>query len=318
MAFHLYQDMFQIVDEALDGFVFESVGNLIGGIAPLFTSLVVIVCAIWGYRMMYGTADILIQEGFFKILRITLILTLGLTVGVYMELIVTTAKGSGTWIASTLTGTSVDNIAASLDQMMARVFAVAHHAWEKAGLLSGDFGMYIIALLISIGGALVITYMSFLILSSKILTAGMLALGPVFFVLLLFDATKKWFENWLGYVVNAILLLILATLFGNLCLRIIEILFEKITADQQDIATLATAVILTIVFFTAFMLLSQVPAIAAGLGGGISLVTKGAMNTALTRIRPSSLQKTHRGIRRDMRITTSPLRSLKKALSNNK
>jgi hypothetical protein len=43
MAFHLYQDMFQIIDETLDGFVFESVANLVAVVAPLFTSLVVMV-----------------------------------------------------------------------------------------------------------------------------------------------------------------------------------------------------------------------------------------------------------------------------------
>jgi type IV secretion system protein VirB6 len=315
MAFHLYQDMFQIIDEALDGFVFEAVVNLVAVAAPLFTSLVIIACAIWGYMIIYGKADALVQEGFFKILRVTFILTLGLSVSYYMELIVTTSKGSGEFIASTLTGNPVDNIALSLDTMMERVFAVASHAWEKAGILSGDFGMYIIALLVGIGGAIVITYMSFLILSSKILTAGILAIGPIFFVLLLFDSTKRWFENWLGYLVNAVLMLILAVLFGNLCLHIIEILFDKITANNPDTATLATAVILTIVFFTAFMVLSQVPSIAAGLGGGVSLATKGAISNALSSIRPSTLQKNHRGIRRDMRILTSPMRSMHKVFS---
>jgi type IV secretion system protein VirB6 len=265
--------------------------------------------------IIYGKADTLVQEGFFKILRVTFILTLGLSVSYYMELIVTTSKGTGEFIASSLTGNPVDNIALSLDTMMERVFAVASHAWEKAGILSGDFGMYIIALLVGIGGAIVITYMSFLILSSKILTAGILAIGPIFFVLLLFDSTKRWFENWLGYLVNAVLMLILAVLFGNLCLHIIEILFDKITANNPDTATLATAIILTIVFFTAFMVLSQVPSIAAGLGGGVSLATKGAISNALSSIRPSTLQKTHRGIRRDMRILTSPIRSMHKVFS---
>jgi type IV secretion system protein VirB6 len=276
---------------------------------------VIIACAIWGYMIMYGKADALVQEGFFKILRVTFILTLGLSSSYYMELIVTTAKGSGAFIASSLTGNPIDNIALSLDTMMERVFAVASYAWEKAGILSGDFGMYIIALLVGIGGAIVITYMSFLILSSKILTAGILAIGPIFFVLLLFDSTKRWFENWLGYLVNAVLMLILAVLFGNLCLHIIEILFDKITANNPDTATLATAVILTIVFFTAFMVLSQVPSIAAGLGGGVSLATKGAISNAMSSIKPSTLQKTQRGIRRDMRILTSPMRSIHKVFS---
>ena len=315
MAFQLFQTMFQVIDEALDGFVFESISNLITVTAPVFTSLVIIACAIWGYMIMYGKADALVQEGFFKILRVTFILTLGLSSSYYMELIVTTAKGSGAFIASTLTGNPVDNIALSLDTMMERVFAVSSHAWEKAGILSGDFGMYIISLLVGIGGAIVITYMSFLILSSKILTAGILAIGPIFFVLLLFDSTKRWFENWLGYLVNAVLMLILAVLFGNLCLQIIEILFDKITANNPDTATLATAIILTIVFFTAFMVLSQVPTIAAGLGGGISLATKGAISNAIGSIRPSSIQKTNRGIRRDMRILTSPIRSMHKVFS---
>jgi type IV secretion system protein VirB6 len=315
MALHLFQEMFQIVDDALDTFVFNSVSNLITVFVPIFTSLVIIACAIWGYMIMYGKVDALLQQSFFKILRITCILTLGLTISYYMELIVTTAKGAGDVIASALINSPVDNIAHTLDTMMERVFGVSHHAWEKAGILSGDFGMYFISLLIGIGGAIVMTYMSFLVISSKILTAGILAIGPIFFVLLLFDSTKRWFENWLGYLVNALLMLVLAVSFGNLCLHIIETLFDKITNNNPDTATLATATILTIVFCTAFMVLSQVPTIAAGLGGGISLATKGAISNAINSIRPSTLQKNHRGIRRDMRILTSPIRSMHKVFS---
>ena len=140
MALNLYQDMFRVIDETLDGFVFESVGNLIEGITPIFTSLVIILCAIWGYMILYGKVDAVLQEGFFKMLRVSFILTLGLTSSYYMELIVMTAKGSGEFIASTLTGNPAENIASSLDMMMEKLFNVAHHAWRKAGILNGDFG----------------------------------------------------------------------------------------------------------------------------------------------------------------------------------
>ena len=312
MALNLYQDMFRVIDETLDGFVFESVGNLIEGITPIFTSLVIILCAIWGYMVLYGKVDAVLQEGFFKMLRVSFILTLGLTSSYYMELIVMTAKGSGEFIASTLTGNPAENIASSLDMMMEKLFNVAHHAWRKAGILNGDFGMYIIAILIGIGGAIVMTYMSFLILSSKILTASMLAIGPIFFMFLLFESTKRWFENWLGYLANAVFILVLAVLFGNLCLNIIAIFFDKIISHNPDTATLSNAILLTIIFLTSFMVLLQIPSIAAGLGGGISLVTRDAIGTTLHAMRPSTMQKNYRGIRRDMRIATNPVRSAHK------
>jgi type IV secretion system protein VirB6 len=312
MALNLYQEMFLVIDETLDGFVFESISHLIEMIAPVFTSLVIILCAIWGYMIIYGKVDTILSEGFFKILRVTFILTLGLTSSYYMDLIVNTAKGGGEFIASSLMGQPVDNIAISLDQMMEKLFSVAHEAWSKAGILNGDFGMYIIAILIGIGGSVVITYMSFLILCSKVMTTGMLAIGPIFFVLLLFDSTKKWFENWLGYLVNSILILVLAMLFGSLCLRILEIFFERIISNNPDTATLSSAILLTIVFLTVFMVLLQVPTIAAGLGGGISLATRDAISNTLHAMRPSTQQKHYRGIRRDVRIATSPIRSATK------
>ena len=61
MAFHLYQDMFRVIDEALDGFVFDSIANLVAVAAPVFTSLVVIFCAIWGYMIIYGQGDSLVK-----------------------------------------------------------------------------------------------------------------------------------------------------------------------------------------------------------------------------------------------------------------
>ena len=314
MAFHLYQEMFQLVDHSLEQFITQTVSHLTRFLTPIFSNLVVIMGAIWGYMILYGKTEALLQEGLFKILRITFIMTLGLSVGTYMELIVGTAQGTGETLAAKMMGMPAGDIANTLDRMMEQIFSLSEQAWQKAGILQGDFGMYFVALVIGMGGAIVMTYLSFLVLASKVLMTVILAVGPIFFIFLLFEKTQKWFENWLGYLMNAIFILLFAVLLGSFCLHLLEIFLNKMLTNTAEQGTFSDAILLVIMFLTVFMVLMQVPNIASGLGGGLSLATKGAISHTLEALRPIQMQKQMRGIRRDARILMRPAQNLKNIL----
>jgi len=256
----------------------------------------------------------LLQEGFFKILRVTFIMTLGLSVGTYMELIVGTAQGAGETLAAKMMGMPAQDIAQTLDRMMAQIFSLSEQAWQKAGILQGDFGMYFVALVIGMGGAIVMTYLSFLVLASKVLMTVILAVGPLFFTFLLFEKTQKWFENWLGYLMNALFILLFAVLLGGFCLHLLEMFLSRMALNTPEQGTFADAILLVIVFLTVFMVLMQVPNIASGLGGGVSLATKGAISNTMESLRPTQWQKNIRGIRRDARVMIRPVKDLKNKL----
>ena len=85
---NLYQSIFHMVDKSLDNYVQQGSARMIEFLVPVFTSMMIIWVAIWGYSLMFGSSEQPLQEGFYRILRIGFILTLGLTVGRYNQTVV--------------------------------------------------------------------------------------------------------------------------------------------------------------------------------------------------------------------------------------
>lgn len=299
---NLFQRIFERVDEALDSYVTSTAGELIDFITPIFTSLMIIWIAAWGYMILFGKANEPVQEGVFRILRIGFIMTLGLTVGTYTGLVVDfLARGPET-IASVITGSATGTSAATLDSLFSKVFDVAEAAWDKGGIMNGNFGMYLIAMLVLVVGSGLTLVVAFLLLLGKIMTTVLLAIGPLFIVMLLFNTTQRFFESWLGMVMNFAFILILAAAIGSLMVSLADSYIDAMGPDSAALANLGDAAMLCIVFGLCILVVRQVPSVAAALGGGVALATQGAIGSAMNAMRPSTMRRQYMNMRRDARF----------------
>ncbi|EAY3929548.1 type IV secretion system protein [Salmonella enterica] len=313
---NLFEAIFDKVDQALDTYITSTAGDIISFITPIFTSLLIIWIAIWGYMMMFGKASEPLQDGVFRILRIGFIITLGLTVGTYTDLVVDfLAKGPET-IASVITGTPTGTSAATLDSLFSKIFEVSEAAWDKGGIMNGNFGMYLISIIVLVVGAALSLVVAFLILLSKIMTTVLLAIGPLFIIMLLFNTTQRFFESWLGMVMNFGFILILAAAIGQLMTSLADSYISSMMgADASTLANLGDAAMLCIVFALCILVVRQVPSVASALGGGVALATQGAIGSAMNAMRPSTIRRQYRGLQRDARYAgraaASPYRGAK-------
>lgn len=302
---NLFEAIFDKVDQALDTYITSTAGDIISFITPVFTSLLIIWIAIWGYMMMFGKANEPLQDGVFRILRIGFIMTLGLTVGTYTGLVVDfLAKGPET-IASVITGTPSGTSAATLDSLFSKVFDVSEAAYDKGGIMNGNFGMYLIAWVVLIVGAGLALVVAFLILLSKIVTTVLLAVGPLFIIMLLFNSTQRFFESWLGMVLNFGFILVLAAAIGKLMTSLADSYISAMAADGRDLANLGDAAMLCVVFALCTLVMKQVPSVASALGGGVALATQGAIGSAMNAMRPSTIRRQYMGMKRDARFASS-------------
>ena len=187
-----------MVDQALSNYVQQGSARLIDFLVPIFTSLMIIWLAIWGYAMMTGRSEQPLQEGFFRILRVGFILTLGLTVGRYNQTVVSFLGETPQTLASIVSGGHTMNAASLLDKLFSQIFSLADNAWRQGGVMNGNFGMYFLAVAVLLIGSCLTLLVAFFILLSKVMVSVLLAIGPAFFVLLLFQATQRFFES--GYV----------------------------------------------------------------------------------------------------------------------
>lgn len=321
MSTNLFERIFANVDDALNTYVVDTVGNVVGFASPLFTSMMIVFVAMWGYLMMFGKVQEPLQDGVFRIIRIGGITALGLTVGTYMGVVVTFLQQGPEHISAVVSG-SGGTSADTLDALFSQVFAVSKAAWEKGGVLDGNFGLYLIALIVLVIGSGLTLFVAFLILLAKLMTTVLLGIGPLFIICLLFKVTQRFFESWIAMVSNFGLLLVLASSVGTLMTSLAQTYIDKLAPNEAaaaDAANLGDAAMLCLVFALCILVVRQVPSVAAALGGGIALATQGAFGSAMNALRPTSMQRAARQVQREYHATkqaiTAPVRAGQKVAS---
>jgi type IV secretion system protein VirB6 len=146
--------------------------------------------------------------------------------------------------------------------------------WAKAGVLDGDFGMYIVAAAVITVTIVVTAYAFFLMALSKVVLTAVVAIGPVFFIGLLFEATAGFFNAWLRQLANYFLVPVLVVMVNLLVMK----LFAR--AASGPAALTSSAEVAEVFPFLAMGLvcllaLASVLSIASGLAGGVSLSSFG-------------------------------------------
>ena len=150
----------------------------------------------------------------------------------------------------------------------------------SAKLLQGagwnNFGLYFYASAIWIGAIAFTGYAAMLVILAKIAVALLLAVGPVFILLLIFSNTKNLFEGWLrtllNYAIIPIFVYALLALLLTLAETPLKAMENNIGADSPVITYIAPFLFVS---FVSVMLLAQIMNIAASITGGLSLSTLG-------------------------------------------
>ncbi len=151
----------------------------------------------------------------------------------------------------------------------------------SAGLLQSagwnDFGLYFYACVIWLGAILFTGYAAMLIILAKIAVALLLAVAPIFILLLIFANTKNLFEGWLrtllNYAIIPIFVYALLALLLTLAESPLKAMEDNIDANSAVLTFIAPFIFVSLV---SVMLLAQIMNIAASITGGLSLSTLGA------------------------------------------
>jgi type IV secretion system protein VirB6 len=298
----LFQKLFLEIDITLGKYIFNTVGKIIVFVKPIFNSLLVIWIAIWGYLAMMGQTNEPLKDGVFRILRITFILALGLTVGTYMRVVVNLLSKGPEQIAGVIISDPSIAIGASLDELYVKVFEIVDQCFEKGGLLNGNFGMYLLGFLMMIIGTALLLSVAFFIISAKIMTAILLGVGPIFIAFLLFKSTQRFFESWLNMLINFAMILILTVGLGTITLELANSFICKMGFPDgamgdaaaiyaKGLTNIDSILKLVVVFGITILLMLQVPSMASALGGGIALGTQSIIGSTMKMLLPTKFPK---------------------------
>jgi type IV secretion system protein VirB6 len=242
---------------------------------PAVVTLAIVYVMVWGYLHLSGRIEEPIAAGLKRLVLLALVLGGSLHLWLYNAVIVDTFYRAPAQLAAAVVG--APDPVATIDTIWSQGGAVAGYLWNNGGVFSGDFGYYVAGAIVWVLMGLVCVYTMFLIALSSIALAVLLALGPLFIALLLFDATRRFFEAWLAQLANYALITILTVLVAALLLQIVASYAAQTAARGAAIVTV-DALNMVLVAVLVFLLMRQVMPIAAALAAGVSLNSFGLVS----------------------------------------
>jgi type IV secretion system protein VirB6 len=263
----------------LNGQLAEYVGantaRMAQALEPAIVTLATVYVMAWGFLQLTGRIAEPLTEGLKRLLTLALVLGAALHLWLYNTLIVDTFYRAPAQLAAAIVGTQ-DPVAA-VDAIWDQGGAVAGFLWSNGGVFNGDFGYYIAGACVWALVGLLCVYTMFLIALSGIALAVLLALGPLFLALLLFEATRRLFAAWLAQLANYALITVLTVMTAALLLQIVEAYAGQTAARGAAIVSV-DALNLVLVAVLVFLLMRQIMPIAAALAGGVALSSLGAVS----------------------------------------
>jgi type IV secretion system protein VirB6 len=276
----LFTTFWQWLTAALNAYVGQHVAALAAAIEPMAVTLAALYVMVWGFLHLKGTIEEPVMTGALRVVRLAVVFGVGIRLWQYNDLLVDTFMDAPIALAGVLAG-AADPVA-TVDALWDSGGQVAATLWEKGGVFNGDVGYYLAAGVVYLLMGAVCVYTLFLMALARVALALLLAVGPLFILGLLFEATRRYFEHWVAQLANYALVGLLAVMTASLMLTVVESYAAQTVAKGAAILTV-DALDMLLVAGIVLLILRQVMPIAARLAGGLALSSFGAGSSALAR-----------------------------------
>jgi type IV secretion system protein VirB6 len=259
-------------------YVSNNVALVAAALEPAIVTLGALYVAVWGYMHLSGRIDEPFATGAKRLVVLALLLGASLSLWAYNELIVDTFFTAPSALAAAIVGAYdpvgiVDRIFIAGDDV-----AAALHA--RAGVLNGDISFYFAEIGVYVVIGFTALYTMFLLTLSRIALSVLLALGPLFLALMMFESTKKFAEAWFAQLANYAFISILTVLMAALMLTVVSVAAEDAARSGGGI-TIVDAVRVCLAAGMTLLVMRQVMPMAAGLAGGLALSTFSMVSAAI-------------------------------------
>jgi type IV secretion system protein VirB6 len=262
----------------LVGYIGDNTARIAATLEPAIVTLGVVYVMVWGYLQLTGQIEEPFIGGVKKIITLAVILGCALHLWLYNSLIVDTFFNAPAQLGAVVVG-AFDPVSI-VDQIIFEGGDAANLLLEKGGLLDGNFAYYLAGIGVYVIVGLTAIYTIFLLALSRIALSVLLALGPLFIALLLFDSSKRFFEGWLAQLANYAFITILTVLVAALMLRVVTVSAQQAVSEGGAIQ-IAHAVRVCMAAGLTFLVMRQVMPMAAGLASGLALSSFGMVSAAL-------------------------------------
>jgi type IV secretion system protein VirB6 len=266
------------LNNQLTGYIGNNTARLSATLEPAVVTMATLYIMVWGYLQLTGRVEEPFVLGLKRILTVAVVLGVSLRLWLYNEIIVDTFYQAPAQLAAAVIG--APDPVHIIDSIWEQGGAVAGFLFNNGGVFREGFGFFIAGVIVWVLIGLLCVYTMFLIALSRIALSILLALGPFFIAMLLFQSTRRLFDAWLAQLANYALITVLTIMAAALLLQIVNSYATQTAALGTAIVTV-DALNMVLVSVLVFLFMRQVMPIASGLAGGAAFNTFGTVSRAV-------------------------------------
>ncbi|ESE18026.1 MULTISPECIES: type IV secretion system protein [Enterobacteriaceae] len=289
------------VTNATNAFVAPAAAKLMTALQLTALAGVTLYITMTGYAISTGAVEAPFQTFLKQCMKIIIIAAFALTADGYHDQVVATLTGLQTGLSEALNANSASpsgSIYQTLDDLLNKGMDLTSICFQKADEAGWNFGAVlgwgIAGLIVALGTMVFALIGGVNIIVAQFSLAIMFALGPLFILALMFPITAKFFDGWLGQVLNYIFTAVILSMimaFGVVAFnQFINGVDLSGSGDQNPVKVGFQIGGLTVALAYIAM---QASSMASGLAGGVSLaalslrqIVSPAASAAATAARP--------------------------------
>ncbi|MCA1493302.1 type IV secretion system protein [Ensifer sp. NBAIM29] len=283
----------------LENFIASGTSNITEWVAGPLTAAVTLYVVLYGYLVLRGSVHEPILDFAFRAIKLAIIVMLVKNASEYQTYVTNIFFDVLPREISQALNTGTRPNASTFDGLLDKGQQCAKEIWGRASwpidIVTGVGGMMVI------GASFIVAAIGYVVsLYARLALAIVLAIGPVFVALAMFQSTRRFTEAWIGQLANFVILQVLVVAVGSLLITCIDTTFTVI-AEYSD--ALMRPIALCAICLVALYVFYQLPNIASALAsGGASLsygygAAREAHESTLARVASRGFRAAGRGVR---------------------
>ncbi len=296
----MYQ-VFSFVDgqfkTPLETFISSGTSNIANWVTGPLTAALTLYVVLYGYLVLRGSVQEPMLEFAFRAMKLAIIVMLVRNANQYQVYVADIFFETLPKELSQALNTGTTPSASTFDSLLDKGQKCAQEIWSHASwpvdIVTGTGGIMVI------GASVIVATIGYIVsLYARLALAIVLAIGPIFIALAMFQSTRRFTEAWIGQLANFVILQILVVAVGSLLITCIDATF---TAIESYTDLLMRPIALCAICLAAFYVFYQLPGIASALAAGGASLTYGfgaardAHESTLTRAASHTVSAVGRG-----------------------
>ncbi|AJC83437.1 UNVERIFIED_ORG: type IV secretion system protein VirB6 [Rhizobium etli] len=270
----MYQ-VFSFVDgqfkTPLENFISSGTSNIASWVSGPLTAALTLYVVLYGYLVLRGSVQDPIIEFAFRAMKLAIIVMLVRNAGEYQTYVTNIFFETLPKEISQALNSGTAPSASTFDSLLDKGQKCAYEIWSRASwpvdIVTGIGGMMVI------GASFIVAAIGYIVsLYARLALAIVLAIGPIFIALAMFQSTRRFTESWIGQLANFVILQVLVVAIGSLLITCIDTTFTAIEGYSD---VLMRPIALCAICLAALYVFYQLPGIASALASGGASLTYG-------------------------------------------